>query len=238
MESTYQSLVDRVLTKWDELKTANRNTTPSSPPRLLIALAGAPGSGKTTIALEVLKRINALPEHPQTNVISADGFHLPLVTLRAMPNAIEAIARRGVAWTFDTAAIVALVRKLRSAAGREAVLAPTFDHAIKDPVEGGLTIDKDVEICIVEGNYLLCEEEPWREIAGLVDDRWLVNVDPSLARKRVAARHLAAGIETTLEAALKRTDENDLVNGQFVMEKSRGRYNLLIDSLQDQPHQG
>ncbi|KAI1763503.1 hypothetical protein GGR53DRAFT_520942 [Hypoxylon sp. FL1150] len=213
MESTYQSLVNRVLAKWDELNAASHTDTSSSPSRLLIALAGAPGSGKTTIALQVLKRINALAEHPKTNVISADGFHLSLATLRALPNATEAIARRGVAWTFDGAGIVALVRKLRNAAGRETVLAPTFDHAIKDPVEGGLTIDKDVEICIIEGNYLLCEEEPWREIAELVDDRWLVSVDPQLARKRVAARHLAAGIETTMDAALKRTDENDLVNG-------------------------
>ncbi|KAI0380616.1 P-loop containing nucleoside triphosphate hydrolase protein [Hypomontagnella monticulosa] len=234
MEPTYQSLVDRVLTKWDELKTANNSTTSSSRCRLLIALAGAPGSGKTTIALEVLKRINALPNHPKTTVISADGFHLPLATLRAMPNAVEAIARRGAAWTFDGAGFVTLVRKLRSAAGCEAVLAPTFDHAIKDPVEGGLTVDKDVEVCIIEGNYLLCGEDPWREIAELVDDRWLVNADPALARKRVAARHLAAGIETTMEAALKRTDENDLVNGRFVMETSLGRYDLLIESLQEQ----
>ncbi|KAI1777481.1 phosphoribulokinase/uridine kinase [Hypoxylon cercidicola] len=232
MESTYQALVSRVLAKLDDLKAANN--TSSSPSRLLIALAGAPGSGKTTIALQVLERINALPDAPKTTVISADGFHLPLATLRAMPNAAEAIARRGVAWTFDGAGVVTLVRKLRSAAGRGAVLAPTFDHAIKDPVEGGLTIDKDVEVCIVEGNYLLCEEEPWRAIAELVDDRWLVNVDPGLARKRVAARHLAAGIEATMEDALKRTDENDLVNGQFVMETSQGRYDLLIESLQDQ----
>ncbi|XXH00991.1 hypothetical protein Hte_007342 [Hypoxylon texense] len=232
MESTYQLLVSRVLTKWDDLKAADRTTT-SSPCRLLIALAGAPGSGKTTIALQVLRRINALPDAPKTTVISADGFHLPLATLLAMPNASEAIARRGIAWTFDGAGVVAMVRSLRSAAGHEAVLAPTFDHAIKDPVEGGLTIDKDVEVCIIEGNYLLCKDEPWREIAELVDDRWLVHVDPDIARKRVAARHLAAGIETTMEAALRRADENDLVNGQFVMEKSQGRYDLLINSLQD-----
>ncbi|KAI4864415.1 phosphoribulokinase/uridine kinase [Hypoxylon rubiginosum] len=232
MESTYQLLVERVLAKWNDLKEANRTST-SSPSRLLIALAGAPGSGKTTIAMQVVERITALPDAPRITVISADGFHLPLATLIAMPNASEAIARRGIAWTFDGAGVVTLVHRLRSAAGHETVLAPTFDHAIKDPVDGGLTIDKDVEVCIIEGNYLLCEEEPWREIAGLVDDRWLVHVDPGLARKRVAARHLAAGIETTMEDALRRTDENDLVNGQFVMEKSQGRYDLLIDSLQD-----
>ncbi|KAI1393081.1 phosphoribulokinase/uridine kinase [Hypoxylon trugodes] len=233
MESTYQSLANRVLVKWEELKTADRANSLSSPSRMLIALAGAPGSGKTTIALQVLKRINNLPDHPKTTVISADGFHFPLAKLRAMPNASEAIARRGVTWTFDGAGVVTLVRKLRDAAGYEAVLAPTFDHAIKDPIEGGLIVDKDMEVCIIEGNYLLCDEEPWREIAELVDDRWLVRVDPGLARERVAARHLAAGIEDTIEDALRRTDENDLVNGRFVMEKSRGRHDLLIDSWHD-----
>ncbi|KAF9876112.1 phosphoribulokinase/uridine kinase [Colletotrichum karsti] len=236
MESTYQSLIHRILSKWDEKKHSSSDISDTHP-RLIIALAGPPGSGKTTIAQRVVSAINTSPEpHPKSIVLSADGFHLPLATLRALPNAAEAIARRGAPWTFDGPAVVDLVRQLRSSAGQRPVLAPTFDHKIKDPVIGGFTVDADVEVCIIEGNYLLVDEEPWDQIAPLVDDRWLVRVEPSLARMRVAKRHIAAGIETTMEDALHRAETNDMINGEFVAKRSEGRYDVPVDSVEELPN--
>lgn len=217
------------------MATTNGTRSPHSPPRLLVAVAGPPGSGKTTIANKVAEIINALSprsNNPKAIVISADGFHLPLATLRKLPNASEALARRGAPWTFDGHAAVSLIRKLKSDAPRRPILAPTFDHAIKDPVSDGLLIEVDADICILEGNYLLCDEPPWDEIANLVDEKWFVYVEPELACKRVAFRHLAAGIETTMEKALHRARTNDLVNGEFIMSKSLGRYNVMIESIE------
>lgn len=231
MESTYQSLVDRVIHKWSEKPHA----------RILIALAGPPGSGKTTLANEVSQRLaSSRPSAPKTAVVSIDGFHLTLAALRALPNADEALARRGAPWTFDAEAAAALVRELRksgpgssSGASRPRdVVVPAFDHAVKDPVADGLVVRADVQVCILEGNYLLSDEGPWAAIADLVDDRWLVKVDPAMARARVAARHLAAGIEPTMEKALARTDYNDLPNGDYVMKRSEGRYDLLVESVE------
>lgn len=34
------------------------------------------------------------------------------------------------------------------------VWAPTFDHAVKDPVEGGVEIGRGVRVCVFEGNYV------------------------------------------------------------------------------------
>ncbi|KAL2278172.1 hypothetical protein FJTKL_14597 [Diaporthe vaccinii] len=231
MEPTYQLLVDRVIHKWSE----------KPHDRILIALAGPPGSGKTTIAQEVAQRLASshpsAPDAPKTAVVSIDGFHLTLAALRALPNAEEALARRGAPWTFDAEAAVALVRELRTSgpSSRNSprdVVVPTFDHAVKDPVAGGLLVRADVQVCILEGNYLLSDEGPWADIANVVDDRWLVKVDPAVARARVAARHLAAGIEPTMEMALARTDYNDLPNGDYVMKRSEGRYDLLIESIE------
>ncbi|GKT44225.1 putative uridine kinase [Colletotrichum spaethianum] len=236
MESTYQSLVQRILLKWDE-KRQSMPDTAAKHARLLIAIAGPPGSGKTTIAQRVVSAINTTPgPHPKSVVIPADGFHLPLKTLHALPNAAEAIARRGAPWTFDGQGAVDLVHQLRASAGLRPVSAPTFDHKVKDPVPCGVTIEADVEVCIVEGLYLLSDEEPWSRIAALVDDRWLVRVEPELARNRVAARHVAAGIEDTIEKALFRTESNDMVNGEFIVRHSEGRYDLLVDSIEQLPN--
>lgn len=45
-----------------------------------------------------------------------------------------------------------------------------------------------------------------------------MSVDREVARKRLIARHLAAGLADTPEAAAKRADENDLPNGDFIIK--------------------
>ncbi|KFA52696.1 hypothetical protein S40293_08762 [Stachybotrys chartarum IBT 40293] len=226
MEATYQALAARILQKWAEKRSSEGDKA-----RLLIVLAGPPGSGKTTIANRVVERITALASGPSIMAISADGFHLSLAALRALPNAAEALARRGAPWTFDGAAVVALVRSLRS--NQATVICPTFDHAVKDPVVNGLAVEPEVQVCLLEGNYLLCDEAPWGDVARSVDDRWLVKVDGILARERVARRHVHAGIEDTMEKAYKRAEENDLVNGAYVARHSEGRYDVLVESIEE-----
>lgn len=46
--------------------------------------------------------------------------------------------------------------------------------------------------------------------------RWFVDVPPEVVRDRLATRHLAAGIETTYEAAAQRAETNDIPNGEMI----------------------
>jgi pantothenate kinase len=212
MENVYASLTERAL----ELK----RTLGETQRRVVVALAGAPGSGKTTIANNVVQRLNATSTNFAA-VVPIDGFHLPRSTLDALPNKVEAYARRGASWTFDDAAVLKLVTVLSQSRYWESdvTLAPSFDHAVKDPVEEGIRIVSDVKFIVLEGNYLLLNQEPWSKIHALVDDTWFVDVDPNLARNRIAKRHITAGIETTWEAAVKRAEKNDLLNGALIRDK-------------------
>lgn len=91
----------------------------------------------------------------------------------------------------------------------------------------------------MEATYqLLADEGPWAAVAGLVDDRWLVSVDPGVARARVAARHFAAGIEPDMESAYARADYNDVRNGEYVTTQGQGRYDLLIESVEEHEASG
>lgn len=48
--------------------------------------------------------------------------------------------------------------------------APSFNHALKDPVERDINIPSTQRIVILEGNYLLLNDEPWKRIQDLVDE--------------------------------------------------------------------
>ncbi|KAI9900902.1 hypothetical protein N3K66_005164 [Trichothecium roseum] len=217
--------------------------------RLLIGIAGIPGSGKTTLASAVTARLQALHNNntitssspPPTSetpkviaqCLSMDGFHLPRAALSAMPDPARAHARRGAAFTFDAPAFLDLVTSLRRplpppsppssssshSSSSPPIMAPSFDHAVKDPVQNDVSVHRDARIVLVEGNYVALDEPVWRDARALFDEVWFVEVDLGVARARLAARHVRAGIAADLEAGDRRAIENDIPNGREIIGK-------------------
>ncbi|KKK15764.1 hypothetical protein P175DRAFT_041882 [Aspergillus ochraceoroseus IBT 24754] len=221
----------------EAIRSRSRN---HSKKRLIVAVAGIPGAGKTTTATAVTRRLNSGPSAIKTALLSMDGFHLSRATLDQLPNREEAYLRRGAPWTFDSARFVAFVRRLREWADAEAnaekskppLYAPSFDHEAKDPVENGIAITDDVSILILEGNYLLLDETDWRDVATLCDYRVFIDTDLQEARERVARRHLSAGIEKTLEDGFRRVDRNDYLNALTIREKLIAP-DMVVRSIQE-----
>jgi pantothenate kinase len=134
-----------------------------------------------------------------------------------MSDPVNAHARRGAAFTFDAAKFLALIQQLRQPVSSKPILAPSFDHAVKDPKEDDIEVLPTHRIVILEGNYLALDKDVWRDAAGLFDELWFVEVDFEVARKRLRERHVRAGIVKTIEEGDKRATENDLVNGGEIM---------------------
>lgn len=230
--------MDRLVQKtWDKFQDV------SASKRLLIAVSGIPGSGKTTLAAKVSQGLNELhaQQSPATHngsplsaFLPMDGYHLSRAQLDALPDPVTAHARRGAAFTFDGDSFLTLVKKLREPICPESstLYAPSFDHALKDPVSDDIAIAPSVRIIIFEGNYLSLNKNPWSDAAELMDELWFVEVDFDVARKRLVHRHVKAGIAKDEEEARKRADENDLVNGSEIVE---GRLDVheIIHSKED-----
>lgn len=164
-----------------------------------------------------------------------DGYHLSRAQLDMLPDPVHAHARRGAAFTFDAEKFLSLVKKLREPLLPETttILAPSFDHAVKDPVEDDIAIAPSVRVCLLEGNYTALDREGWREAAALMDERWVVEVEFDVARERLARRHVAAGIARDREEGYQRADENDLVNGKEIVENRVEGIDEVVISKED-----
>lgn len=218
-------MMDEQVSRLVEKVWAKLHSTPSTA-RLLIAISGIPGSGKTEFASVMAKRINQmhLEENPNSppiaEAIPMDGYHLTRAQLAQMPDPEYAVARRGALFTFDGHKFLDLIRVLRQGLSSDSktVFAPSFDHAIKDPIDDDIPIAPTCRVIFFEGNYLSLNKEPWNQAAKLMDELWFVEVDFETARKRLVPRHVKAGIAKDEAQADKRVRENDLINGKEIVD--------------------
>lgn len=187
--------------------------------RRLVAIAGPPASGKSSLAERAEAALNA--EAPgRAAVLPMDGFHFDDDVLRAR----GLLARKGAPDTFDVGGLAALLRRLRENAEPE-IATPVFDRAIEIARAGARIIPRSVEIVLVEGNYLLVDAAPWRDLAAWFDLRVMVEVSEAARRRRLQARWAGLGLD---DAAIRtKTEENDIPNGRYVIDRS-GRVDLIV----------
>ncbi|WPH04745.1 P-loop containing nucleoside triphosphate hydrolase protein [Acrodontium crateriforme] len=185
--------------------------------RMLIALAGVPGSGKSTVSAALLQLLQ-MDGRNDISILTMDGFHHTTEELSRCECPDVAFRRRGAPFTFDGRAFVNFVKKLKTASVTEEndhtleLRAPSFDHGIQDPIPDDVVIPSTAKIIIVEGNYVLLNQSPWNELSR--------STTIETARQRLIARHIKAGIETSEEEAAIRVDENDMVNAELILCES------------------
>jgi len=71
-----------------------------------------------------------------------------------MADPVEAHARRGAPFTFDPVSLKSLIERVKAPLREEEniIYAPSFDHAIKDPVEDDIKILSSQRVLIFEGH--------------------------------------------------------------------------------------
>ena len=206
------------------LELLDKASSQNGPQRVVVALAGLPGSGKSTVANQLAQAVNQRLGTSRAMALGMDGFHLTKAQLAAFSDPQAALTRRGAPWTFDAAALADRLRQLR-ATPPASVAWPGFEHGVGDPVPNALQIGPEVLLLIVEGLYLLHQGDGW-DLSGCFDETWYLDVSTATARQRLLARHVQANGNTPEQAA-QRWKVNDGLNASIVRH-TRAKADYLI----------
>ncbi len=189
--------------------------------RFLVAIAGPPGAGKSTLADNVAKALKARGESAE--VLPMDGFHMDNAVL------IEKglLKRKGVPESFDVRAFLDIVRAVRAA--DQEVLVPVFDRSREIAIASARIVSPDHRFIVVEGNYLLFSQGKWAELEGMFDYSVMLAPPMEVLEERLWARW--KGYDLDDEASRAKVYGNDLPNGRLILENRRPA-DVTIDIVQ------
>lgn len=180
--------------------------------RVLVAIAGAPGSGKSTVAERVVEVI-ASNHAVSAALFPMDGYHFDDGVLKEMGR----LAYKGAIDTFDAHGLRHMLARLK-ANEDDLVAVPVFDRAIEISRAGGRLIPKSTGIIVCEGNYLLARQAPWDRLKEIFDVTVFVDVGEAQLRERLQARWRSYGLDPT--EIDRKVEQNDLPNGRAIMQGS------------------
>jgi len=178
-------------------------------PRFMVAIAGPPASGKSTTAHELQRALVAAGE--TAVVVPMDGFHFDDAVLNARGHR----PRKGAPFTFDVAGFAHLLQRI---CAREPDIAiPVFDRSMELARAGADIVSAETRFILVEGNYLLLDEEPWSRLRPLFDLTVFIDVPHEQLRQRLIQRWLDHGFD--MDYAKNWIASNDDLNIAHVLAR-------------------
>ena len=188
--------------------------------RIIVGITGSPGAGKTTLAKELVQWLNNGGAGSRAVYLPMDGFHLANATL----DRLGIHDRKGAIDTFDGWGFVALLGRVLEERDHT-VYAPSCERTVDEGIAGEVAIPADAEIVIVEGNYLLVDQEPWNRIPGLLAESWFCATAADERLTRLVDRHTRHG--RSPEAARAWASSVDGANA-ILIEETRVRADLVV----------
>lgn len=180
--------------------------------RLLVAVAGPPGVGKSTTCEHLVDQLNG--ETPGlAGLLPMDGYHFDDAVLNARGDR----PRKGAPHTFDLGGLAAMIRRLKADDGSD-IAVPVFDRSIEIARAGGRIIAGSTRIIVVEGNYLLLNAPGWRDLRDLFDVTVSLAADPAVLEARLTERWQGFGLEGA--EMIAKMEGNDLPNMRLVLRES------------------
>ena len=185
-------------------------------PRIVVFLGAPPAAGKSTLCcyLEALSKEKAglspvqcvgidgfhhYQEYLDSHSIEKDGRIIPLASIKGAPESYD----------------VEKLKKLLAKINEEGQFWPLYDRRIHNPVENAVEIRE--KILILEGNWLLLDEEPWKDLK--CDYSVFLAAGDRSQLERIVRRKMMGGFSEA--HAREIVQKNDWPNILRCMENSR-----------------
>lgn len=181
--------------------------TQSDDCRILVAIAGAPASGKSTLSDRLCHHLGG--DEAGAAVVPMDGFHFDDAILKQR----DLLNRKGAPNTFDVGGLQRILAALKTETDQD-VYVPLFDRGLELSRGSARSISPRHKIILVEGNYLLLGQAPWDQLAPLFDLSIYLDVAEDILRARLIDRWRGFGFDDA--SALEKALGNDLPNAQVV----------------------
>jgi pantothenate kinase len=178
--------------------------------RFMVAIAGAPASGKSTLAHELCAALRVAGE--TAIVVPMDGFHFDDAILNARGHR----PRKGAPFTFDVAGFEVLLKRIKVLEAEIAI--PVFDRSMELSRAAADIVDDKAKFILVEGNYLLLKQKPWDRLRPLFDFTIYLKVPIEELEARLIQRWLDHGFD--MAYAKNWIASNDMLNIQEVINSS------------------
>ncbi len=179
-------------------------------PPLIVAIAGPPATGKSTLSERLAEDLRAA-RHIAA-YCPMDGFHKTNAQL-------EAEGLRSVKGRIDTFDGNAFARAVERLSRGDAFWWPRYSRHIHDPVPEGTRIEGNEAVCIIEGNYILMNEAPWVQAASHFELRIFVDTPDEILKQRLKQRHERGGrgeVETR-----EKITKTDMPNAERIRQSAK-----------------
>lgn len=185
--------------------------------RLIVAIVGAPGAGKSTLSAVLCANLGT-----RAITVPQDGFHLDNEQLIRSGQ----LASKGAPATFDAEGLTHLLARLLDA--QHPVYFPIFDRAQDLSRAAAGVVGAEHRIILVEGNYLLLDHSGWAQMKQHFDLAIALDVDQKTLEQRLTKRWRDLGLSEP-EIGQK-VSQNDLPNGHIVRQ-SFGHADIIVHNL-------
>ncbi|MCC5882204.1 MAG: nucleoside triphosphate hydrolase [Halomonas sp.] len=179
--------------------------------RFIVALAGPPGAGKSFLSEWLCRELNER-QGGISAVVPMDGYHLDNAILEPLGQ----LPIKGAPETFDPEGLKHDLERIRRA--DKTVAVPVFDRPLDLARAGGRLITLAHRIVIVEGNYLLLDRDPWRDLRPLFDMTLFLEVADEVLEARLIQRWLGMGQDH--ESAIDKARLKDMLNARLIKRES------------------
>ena len=131
---------------------------------------------------------------------------------------------KGAPVTFDLERLTSSVKKV--AAG-ETCGWPVYDRLLHNPVEDAIQVNSS--IVLLEGNYLLLDEDGWRDLSAYADYTISIRAEEDFLRSRLIDRKMKTGVDE--KKAVRFVNYSDMPNVRICLEKTKtADLQLTIDA--------